>query len=257
MASTSPDDELRAAFTLQAESFDRAAIANEPRLLDQIVALADPGPDQQWLEAACGPGIITRRLAPLVRSVEGIDLTDAMVALARREATRAGLANVSFDRGDVTALDRPDASYDGAVTRFSVHHLPVPGRMLGELARVVRPGGRIVVVDHVADSSADATIWSQQIERLRDPSHWSCLTQNGLRSLGTGTDLELIDESIHPHELDFEDWLERGGAGPRERRLVESALGERPDGVECFDVSGDPGERILTMRIWSGVWIRR
>lgn len=256
MAPGSPADELRAAFTAQAESFNAAAIANTADLLDQIVARMDPRANEHWLEAACGPGIITRRVAPLVSSVEGIDLTDAMVTLARREATRAGLANVSFTRGDATALDRPDASYDGAVTRFSVHHIPVPVRMLTEMARVVRPGGRIVVTDHVADPSADSAIWSQQIERLRDRSHWTCLTEAGLRALGEQAGLTLIEQTLTPYRLDFEDWLARGLAGDEELRLLDRALRDRPEGTRCFAVEGARGERVLTLQVWTGVWTR-
>lgn len=251
------DRDLRDAFTTQADSFAAAAVANTAEVLDQIIELAAPAADQYWLEAACGPGIISRRLAPHVERVEGVDLTAAMVDKAREEAAAAEVDNVSFSVGDVTDLDRPDGHYDGAVTRFSVHHLPVPGRMLAELARVVRPGGRIVVMDHIVDDAADAAIWSTGIERLRDPSHWSCLTLQGLRSLGTGTDLELTAETVRPLEMDFEDWLDRGGADRTGRALLEAALPGRPDGVRCFDVQGTAGSRTLTLQGWFGVWIRR
>lgn len=251
------DREIVDAFTRQADSFNAATVANAEDLLDEIVACCAPTADQAWLEAACGPGILTRRLAPHVGTVEGIDLTAAMIDLARSEAAGAQYRGVSFAIGDVTALDRPDAHYDGAVTRFSVHHLPVPGRMFGELARVVRPGGRIVVADHVADAGSDAAIWSQQIERLRDPSHWTCRTVDGLRTLGEQAGLRLVDEHAHPLRLDFEDWLDRGGVDEDGRARVEAALAEAPGHAPSFSVGGPPGRRTLTLRIWIGVWERR
>ncbi len=248
------DRDISDAFAAQAGSFDTAAIANADPVLDEIIRLADPRPGQHWLEAACGPGIITRRLAPLVGTVEGIDLTPAMVDRARAAAADAGLDNVSFAVGDVCDLDRPDGSSDGAVTRFSVHHLPVPGLMFAELARVVRRGGRIVVVDHVVDDDVEAVVWSQSIERLRDPSHWSGRTVDGLRRLAASTGLDLVEDHTTPVALDFADWLDRGGADAADRRRIADLLAERPGGTDMFGVVDGPGGPTLRLRLWFGVF---
>lgn len=246
------DDTLMAAFTEQAETFNTSAVAHSAPALDDLVALAGPQTSERWLDAACGPGIITRRLAPLVREARGIDLTEAMVDVARRESARAGLANATFAVGDATATGAAAASFDGAVTRFSVHHLPLPIRLVEELARVVRPGGAVVVADHVADEEAGAAAWSQEIERLRDPSHWACLTAAGLRALGARTGLTLEDERLAAIELDFDDWLRRGTADAATHALVQRALDERPEGTECFRVDGG----VLRLRLWMGRWRR-
>jgi ubiquinone/menaquinone biosynthesis C-methylase UbiE len=150
-------------FTAQAESFNTSQVATDDGLLNAILALAEPR-DERWLEAACGPGLIARRLAPCVAVVDGYDLTPAMIEIARREAAAAGLANVGFAVGDATALPVPDDSFDGAVSRFSLHHIPLPGRLLAELRRVVKPGGRVVIADPLADADPDAAAWSQEIE---------------------------------------------------------------------------------------------
>lgn len=248
------DHDIRDAFTGQAESFATAAVANADEILDEIVALAEPAPNQHWLEAASGPGIISRRLAPHVGSVEGIDLTPAMVAKATGTADAAGIGNVTFALGDVGALERPDDHYDGAVTRFSVHHLAVPRRMLAELGRVVRPGGRIVVVDHLADDDDDALVWSQSIERLRDPSHWTCHTPRGLRKLAVDAGLRPVTETIRAVEMDFEDWLVRGGVDDAARADIDDLLAHRPDGAHSFVVADTPHGPVLKLRMWFGVF---
>jgi 23S rRNA (uracil1939-C5)-methyltransferase len=69
-------------------------------MLDRLVGLARPCGHERWLEVACGPGIISRRLAPLVGEVRGVDMTPAMVELARRDAADAGVANATFSVGD-------------------------------------------------------------------------------------------------------------------------------------------------------------
>jgi ubiquinone/menaquinone biosynthesis C-methylase UbiE len=123
------DKKLIAEFTHQAESFNAAAVPHAAEVLDGLVRLAAPQPHQRWLDVACGPGIVTRKLAAHVREVHGVDVTPAMVAIARREAAAAGLSNVSFAVADANALDVGSASVDGVVTRFAIHHMPVPSRL--------------------------------------------------------------------------------------------------------------------------------
>ena len=150
-----------------------------------------------------------------------------MIEVARREAAAAGLENTTPTVGDATALDLPEASFDAAINRFAIHHIPVPGRMMAEFSRVVWPGGRIVLSDTVADDDARACGWVQAIERLRDPSHWASLPHAQLRALGTAAGLTLEDERLATLEIDFDNWLARG-TGHENARLVEQALSNRP-----------------------------
>ena len=250
------DADIVAEFTQQAETFNDSATARSEEMLDRLIALAHPRSDDRWLEAACGPGIISRRLAPHVREVVGVDMTPAMIEVARRDTEQAGIANATFALGDATDLDLPEASFDGAISRFSIHHIPAAGRVFEQLARVVRPGGRVVLADHLADRDPDALTWSQELERLRDPSHWICLTAEWLRELGERAGLELEQEHVLPLELDFDDWLQRGSGGPGSAAVIERQLRERPAATECFSVSGRDGARVLELRLWLSAWRR-
>lgn len=250
------DRAIDRAFTEQASTFNSSAVANAPGILGAIVEFARPQPTERWLEAACGPGIVTRRLAGMVDSVHGVDLTPAMIETARREAESAGIANATFGVSDATATGLQSATFDGAVTRFSIHHVPVPARLFTELARLVRPGGKIVIADHLADRDAEARSWAQEIERLRDPSHWACLSADRLYTLGERAGLELEREQRLAFELDFEDWLRRGTPDPAARELAELALAERPHGTDCFALKDRQQGRALTLQIWLGLWLR-
>jgi SAM-dependent methyltransferase len=243
-------------FTHQSETFGASAIARSPRMLDEMLRLAAPRAGQRWLEVACGPGIISRRLSGEVSAVHGVDVTPAMIEVARRQAADVGADNLTFAVGDATALEAPDASFDGVITRFSLHHIPAPGRVLEEMARVVRRGGAVVVADHLADEDADAAAWSQEIERLRDPSHWACLALGRLRRLGRAAGLRLQDEALLPLELDFEDWLARGSGGPSARGVIERLLADPPAGARCFTIQEREGRRMLGLRMWAGRWVR-
>lgn len=234
-------------FSHQSRSFDRAAVMSSAETLGSLLELVPKGAGGRWLDAACGTGVITRALAGAVDEVLGIDLTAAMLDVGRREARSAGLDNVRFEIGDATDLELPDESFDGAVTRFSLHHVPVPGRVIAELARVIRPGGLVIIGDHVTDEDATGAAWHQEIERLRDPSHWSCLSPARIRALGESAGLRLDQERLIPFELDFDEWLARSTAGADAAELIRTCLSERSEGTPSFRLLERDGSRRLQL----------
>ena len=252
------DDSIRSEFTHQSQTFNVAPAMRSAETLQALIDAMPTGSDQRWLDAACGSGLVARALAPRVGSVLGVDLTEAMIDLARREARREGLANAEFALGDATRLELPDSLFDGAVTRFSLHHIPLPGRMVAEMARVVRPGGAVMLADHVHADDHDGAHWQEEIERLRDPSHWSCLTHRTIQELGRRTGLEPEAERVVPIAISFEEWLSRGSGGPGTVELVERALAARPGGSWAYRVEpSHDGGRTLYLRYSLTLWRKR
>lgn len=100
-----------------------------------------------WIVAdlGCGTGQLLPVLSPLVARVVGVDASDEMLAAARARA--ASLPNVELRRGSLEALPLPDGAVDAAVMMLVLHHLPSPGRALAEARRILKPGGRLLVVD--------------------------------------------------------------------------------------------------------------
>ncbi len=247
---------IRDEFTHQTDTFARARALLGESALGSLVDLVPADPAARWLELACGPAAVGRRLAARVGSVHGVDMTEAMIEKAREEAASEGLANTIFSLGDATALDFEDASFDGAVTRFSLHHIPAPGRVLEEMARVVKPGGWVIVSDHVTDEDRETSARHEEIERLRDPSHWACLTPGRLQALGARAGLELDIQQLIPFELDFVAWRDRSSGGPGAAGLIDRLLDEAPATAERFRVRGEGDERVLSLVISLNRWRR-
>lgn len=156
--------------------------------------------------------------------------------------------NVGFEVGDATALDLPDDSFDGAITRFSLHHIPAPVRVLEEMRRVVKPGGWVVVSDFVTDDEGEAQAWQEEVERLRDPSHWALLTPSRIEALAERAGLIPDGGREVPFVIDFEEWLNRGSGGPPNAGLIERLVGEAPEAARSFVVSGEGEGRTLGYR---------
>ena len=102
---------------------------------------------RHWVIAdlACGAGDVAVRMAPRAARVIGIDASPEMLAAARRRAE--GLANVELHEADLAALPIDDATCDAALLVLALTHVEAPAAALAEMARILKPGGRAVVVD--------------------------------------------------------------------------------------------------------------
>jgi ubiquinone/menaquinone biosynthesis C-methylase UbiE len=103
-------------------------------------------PDVRVLDIACGTGNVTLPLARRGATVTGLDMTPHLLEEARARAAREGL-NIRFDEGFAEALPYPDASFDMVVSMFGIMFSPAPETVASEMARVLRPGGRLALAN--------------------------------------------------------------------------------------------------------------
>src|SRR5215207_4150119 len=108
-----------------------------------MLALVDP--DADVADLGCGTGSLTATLAPFVRRVIGVDASAPMLAAARRRLD--GATNVDLRQGELETVPIENAHVDAAVMSLVLHYIAEPAKALGEAARVLRPGGRLIVVD--------------------------------------------------------------------------------------------------------------
>jgi len=112
--------------------------------LTEIITAAAPG---DLLDIGTGTGRVIEILAPQVGQALGIDQSREMLAIARVNLERAGAANAMVRLGDMYQLPLPDASFDAVVIHQVLHYADRPAAAIAEAARVLRPGGVLVVVD--------------------------------------------------------------------------------------------------------------
>ena len=246
------DDAARRQWAAVAERYGAGwKQANAPDLGWLVVAL-DPAPTDHALDVGTGGGHAALALAPAVASVAAIDPTPEMLAVASRIAAERGIANVSFTRATAEALPFPDASFDVAISRFSIHHWPQPEPAFREIGRVVRPGGRLALVDMLAPEDGPLDTFLNAVELLRDPSHARSLRASEWLSLLGAAGFSARLERAWELEHDVETWLAQTSPAGWRADAVRALLRDAPPAArEHFGIAPDAS----TLRVGCGLII--
>jgi SAM-dependent methyltransferase len=133
------------------------------------------------LDVACGAAHAAEQVAPRVRQVVGVDLTPSLLEVGAQRLHDAGVTNVLLQEGSASALPFVDGSFDVVFCRAALHHFGDQHGAVTEMARVCRPGGRVVVADMVAPS-AEVRQAFDELHRTLDPSHVAVLLDRELEA---------------------------------------------------------------------------
>jgi SAM-dependent methyltransferase len=109
----------------------------------RLVRFAGIAPGERVLDVATGTGVVALAAAHRGARVTALDLTPALLAVARENASIAGRDDIAWSEGDVEALPYPNASFDVVVSQFGHMFAPRPDVAIAQMRRVLRPGGRI------------------------------------------------------------------------------------------------------------------
>ncbi|MCP5058053.1 MAG: class I SAM-dependent methyltransferase [bacterium] len=177
------DDRIRQAFTQQAPVLSVAPTFHAEDILRAIRdGLAGDGKGR-LLDAGCGPGVVLAAVGADFAEVCGLDLTPAMVERAKIACQEADLTGAEIQVGSMLAMPFDDGQFDAVVTRLTLHHLEAPGDALREMARVLRPGGTLVIADLLGCEDPAEAALQDALEILRDPSHVRLLPESEMRAL--------------------------------------------------------------------------
>lgn len=173
------------------------------------------------LDLGCGAGIdvvlAAARVGPTGKVI-GVDMTNEMVARARQVIVEAGLANAEVRKGIIEELPVESESVDWVISNCVINLSPEKSRVFAEIARVLRPGGRILVSDVIAEELTDEMRTNLQM--------YSCCLAGALSDVDYRSGLEqagLVDVVIHKqHEVGVDQFVE----------IIESDESARPSCCE-------------------------
>ncbi len=233
---SSPDHKelVRREFTQQAHAYAaNPSVANHTRLT-RLVQAANSQHGQRVLDVATGPGYVAMAFAEAGCEVLGLDLTEALLALAEQMRQTRGLTNLRFRLGDAENLPFGEQEFDIVVSRFALHHCEDPQRVLTEMARVCRVHGIVVIEDLVVSEYPARAAYQNRFEQLRDPSHTRALPISEFLALFTSCSLEV--EQVYTDELTpaLEQWLANAHTPDDQAQKVRALIEQD----ELHDLSG-------------------
>jgi ubiquinone/menaquinone biosynthesis C-methylase UbiE len=204
-----------------------AVHASGPDLRALVEAAALTG-RERVLDIGCGAGHTALAVAQAAAHVTAVDLTPEMLEVAAGLAAERAIANVEFRLADVAALPFADDSFDLVTSRFSAHHYAAPTRAVAEAARVLRPGGRFLLVDTMAPEDPALDTFYNAAELLRDISHvrnWRISEWRGMLS-----DAGFASETLMEMMLDLngDAWVTRMQTPPPQVAAIHALFAAAP-----------------------------
>lgn len=190
--------------------------------LGRLIEIAEPGPDWVVLDVATGGGHTALKFAPFVAQVIATDITPKMLASAKAFIAGQGVKNIILKPADAEDLPFDAKQFELVTCRIAPHHFPDCSRFVQESRRVLKPGGLLLIQDHVLSEDEQAARYVDTFEKLRDPSHNRAYSKSEWVSIfqEAGLKVEHTEQIIKRHE--FFQWAERQGCTPETiERLID------------------------------------
>ena len=233
-------------FGRSAQSYVESSLHKKGKDLQLLLSLTQLHGTEQVLDVATGGGHTANAFAPHVANVTAVDLTEEMLLAAERFIRGNGYENVEFIRGDAEKLPFANQSFDLVACRIAPHHFPNVESFVSEVFRVLKPNGMFLLDDNVAPEEDELDLFYNQIEKLRDYSHFRAWKKTEWIRM-----LELAGFTIHQfHHFEktfqFASWCQRMSLSNEVQQHLATIIKQAPPKVkEKFRIRID-GEEVVS-----------
>ena len=161
------------------------------------------------LDVATGAGHTAFQMAPRCDWVIASDLTQGMLESTRKNGAQKGVKNARLLRTDSEAIALRDGAVDSVSVRIAPHHFADVQKAIDEMARVLKPGGKLIYIDNIAPEEPPEAKRYNDFEKMRDPSHLRCDSLPVLVEMIENAGLAILHTETIRKRMDIEEWVAR------------------------------------------------
>jgi ubiquinone/menaquinone biosynthesis C-methylase UbiE len=218
-------------FSRYAERYVQSAGHAQGSDLTRLLELGQPQSHELVMDIATGGGHTALTFAPHVRHVVAADLSQSMLEAARNHHLAQNALNLTYINTDAERLAFASNTFDLMTCRIAPHHFPDIFRFVLECARVLKPGGRLLIQDQTVPEHERAARYIDAFERLRDPSHHRIYSEVEWRGTYLDAGLTVDHTELVWKQAQLVPWAEVQDCSPDMIDRLQILLAQAPDAV--------------------------
>lgn len=239
-------------FGEQASAYLNSQVHAQGSEFAQLQAAVAAHGSARVLDLGCGAGHVSFHVAAAAQHVVAYDLSDAMLAVVAAEAAQRGQGNISTCHGPAERLPFADGEFDFVFSRYSAHHWNDVALALREVRRVLKPGGKLAMIDVMSPGQPLLDTYLQSAEVLRDTSHVRNYSGSEWLALCHGAGLAVSSTQRQSLRLAFDSWIARMRTPAimgQAIRLLQQSVGQEVR--DYFSIEDDGSFSIDVLVMWA------
>lgn len=219
-------ESIQKEFTKQANSFEKYQSTDAKLLFSKhAISLLNLKGGEDVLEIAAGTCSFGRLFSPYVKKITEVDVTKEMLDVGRKTNEKEGITNVEYVLCSADETPFEDATFDVIASRLAFHHFTDPDSIFKEMNRLLKRKGKILIADMIIQDlqTRDSL---DMYERMRDPSHARCLSEEEFISLGKDYGLTLSYHSVTDIPMNLNAWMDLTHPSEEIRKNITKAMEE-------------------------------
>jgi ubiquinone/menaquinone biosynthesis C-methylase UbiE len=211
----------------------------------------DVNPTSTVLDIATGGGHVVKSLAPHVAQVFATDLTYQMLETAKRHLDETA-SNIFYVLADAESLPFLENTFDAVTCRIAPHHFPNPNLFVKEVSRVLKPGGKFLLIDNIAPEEKELDEFVNRLEKLRDDSHVRSYSVQEWTTWFEEANLSLMKEDYRKKTFNYPDWVRRTTTSEDQIKTVDAHLLSANQSLQDYFLieSDENGFQSITIDEW-------
>ncbi|WP_028390261.1 class I SAM-dependent methyltransferase [Bacillus cihuensis] len=241
-------------FSKHAEKYVTSSTHAKGSDLSLIPEWLELQPEYIALDIATGGGHVVKAIAPHVSFCFATDLTYQMLETAKRHLDPLH-SNILYVIADAESLPFLENTFDAVTCRIAPHHFPHPEKFVKEVARVLKPGGKFLLIDNIAPEEKQLDLFVNRLEKLRDESHVRSYSINEWKIWFKEAGLTVIKAENRKKIFTYPEWVKRTTTSQEQISKVDTLLLFASEDIRNYFSIQSSGDMIhsLTIDEWMAI----